>query len=294
MIALLKSYAVKIGFVLAAVAIIYLEIQNKRLSAAQKAAEQLKDQAFAAQATSEGWSKAQLTSKDSIIEGINRENLDLGAQIERLRKSDPSVAPVSYATTTVTVADSAPGVVSVAGPACPQELKDEYGRFTVSVPQKPGDLPLFKRQQQFVFDIAVLKRLDGSAEFSRAELREYRPGLEPSPATLIPLTGVEASIKMEIAQQNAPKVSWFHPRAAFGVDHRGAIGAGAELVHLFDDRLELSALGLYYSRDKSADLAISGAYRLKFPLLNTNVSVGPLYYPLTRKIGLGLTVELTR
>ena len=294
MLALIKSWAVKAGFVALALVVGYLEIQNLRLKSAQNAVEKLKNQAFAAQAASEGWSAAQIKSKDGIIEGINRENLDLGAQIERLRRSDPSVAPISYATTTVKVADSVPGVVSVAGPVCPTELTDEYGRFTVSVPQKAGELPLFQRKQQFVFDIAVLKRLDGSAAFTKAEMREYIPGKPVSPETLIPLLGVEADIKMQIAQENAPKVGWFHPRAVFAVDHRGAVGGGAELVHLFDDRLQFSALGLYYAKDKTADLAISGAYRLKFPLLNTNVSVGPLYYPLTKKIGAGLTIELSR
>lgn len=290
----IKSWMTRIGFGVGFLIICYLEVQNYRLKSAQKAVEKAKDEALAAQAVSEGWVQAREKSWTAIFDGLNRENLDLGADVERLRKSDPSLRPIAVLKDTVSIKDSVPGVVSVVGPACPVELTDEYGRFRVSVPQKSGELPIFNREQQFVFDAVVLKRLNGQFTFAKSELREYEPGKEPSPATLIPSDGIAAKLDLQIASEAAPAVKPFHPRAVFALDHRAAVGGGVEFLHLFGDKAELSVVGLYDKADKSVDLAVSAGYRVTLPLINSNVSIGPNYYPLSKKLGVGVTVELSR
>ncbi len=283
-------------WVLAGVVILYLAIVDWRLNAAKSALEVAKDQAFAAKAASEGWVQAKEASWKAISDGLNRENLDLGMEIERLRRSDPSVQPISHAKATVTIADTAKGVSegSVLTPAyCPEAVSDEYGRFRFTIPKSDAETPFLTRKQQFVFDVVVLKRLNGSAEFAKAELREYKPGAEPSPATLIPASGVDAKLNMELASEAPPPVKMLHPRLVFAFDHRAALGGGIEVLN-FKDRANLGLLGFYDRKANKADLAIFGGYRLKFPALNTNLSVGPTYYPLSKKFGAGITLELTR
>lgn len=274
----------------------YLEIQNYRLKSAQKAIEATKDKALAAQAASEGWVEAQKASWNGIFDGLNRENLDLGLEIERMRKSDPSVVPISHAKATVSISDTAKGVSegSVVAPTyCPEAVADEYGRFHITVPKSATENPFVKRNQLFVFDVVVLKRLSGAAEFTKTELREYRPGADPSPATQIPLSGVSARLDMQLMTEAPPPVKAFHPRVVLAFDHRAALGGGIEFLN-FKDKGNLSVLGLYDRKSGKADLAVMAGYRLTFPALNTNFSVGPMYYPLSKAVGAGISLELTR
>jgi hypothetical protein len=98
---------------------------------------------------------------------------------------------------------------------------------------------------------------------------------------------------MELASEAPPPVKTLHPRLVFAFDHTLSLGGGIEVVNI-KDRVNFGVLGLYDRKANKADLAIFGGYRLKFPALNTNLSVGPTYYPLSKKFGAAITLELTR
>lgn len=289
---LLKFWGLYGIAVVALVAIVYLGVTNYRLRAAQEAANKAKDEAFAAQAAQLGWEKGKRVSAEAIAESLNREALDLGQELARLQAKDKSVVPVFAGKATVKVSDSVPGTSegSVSAPSyCPEGLVDEYGRFHVSVPRNEAERPIFKRDQLFSFDVVAIKRLTGNYELGKAELREYRPGSEPSAETQIPLTGVDSSFHFQILEEVAPAVKPFHLRAVFLLDHRLAVGGGIELFN-FKDKGNLSVGGMYDRKTGKADGLVILGYRIG----KTNISVGPYWSPTGRSFGAAATLELTR
>lgn len=289
---LLKLWALYGIAAVAALAIGYLGLQNYRLRAAQAAVEKAKDAAFADQAKELGFVKAQKASAEQIAEALNRETLDLGMEIQRLRAKDRSIVPVLAGKATVSVSDSVGGRVE--GPTapssyCPEALVDEYGRFHVSVPRSESEKPIFKRDQLFSLDVVAIRRLTGDFEFGKAEFREFRPGVEPSSDTEIPIHGAVTHFHFQVLEEVPPSVKPLHPRAVLLVDHRLAVGGGIELFN-FKDKANLTLAGVYDRKTSRADGVVHLGYRLG----KTNLSLGPYFALISKSFGAAVSLELTR
>ena len=175
--------------------------------------------------------------------------------------------------------------------AGPPYIEDEYGRFHFDLPTGP-----LTRKQLFRFDAVVVKRLNGQYQFMKADFREYVPGKEPSEATEIPVQGIDTKSQFQFLEEAAPGPKAIHLRLLAAADYRAALGVGVQLANLHD-RANVSLLGFYYPKGSEARAVVQVGYRLKFPFIDSNVSVGP-YYGVSSKggavVGGAVAIELTR
>src|SRR5262249_8776638 len=131
--------------------------------------------------------------------------------------------------TTVTISDTVAGhAVDAKGEQIitkseqyvgPARWQDEYHRFRLELPNGP-----LYRKQEFLFEGAIVKGLDGKHRWYKADVQER----DPQTHEVIPATGITYRYEFAFGEEVA-SVKVFHPRAVLAFDYRGAVGAGAEV-----------------------------------------------------------------
>lgn len=198
--------------------------------------------------------------------------------------------PAEHTTSTIAVTTVEPGHVTPTA-AGQQEWNDEHHRFRLDLPNGP-----LHRSQLFRFEGLVVRGLDGKHRFYKSEWREFDPVTkEEVPSTA---DGVKFENSIDFTEEAAPAkaVGALHLRLLAAADYQASLGAGVQVAN-WRDKVNLSLLA-YYGR-KNAELrgVLQLGYRVRLPLLDSNLSVGP-YYGISSKgstvVGAGATIELTR
>lgn len=224
--------------------------------------------------------KGQLVSEKALTATLHK---DLQAFVDGMKKAaGVKSAPTGILTTGVSIQDTARGFLTPTAnaSAAPSVWQDEYHRFKVDLPSG-----LLTRSQKFKIDIAAVIIDDGL--YTKLDFREY----DPVTGKEIPTTGIvhEGTLMVSTYKQKTP---FWHPRLIAVADHRGAVGAGAELIN-FKDKLNAGLVALYSGKQ---DEGRGGAF-VGYRLFNSNVSVGAYGAASTEgafAFGGLLTVALTR
>lgn len=272
----------KVCFVLSILLVVAWGVQGWKLSRIAQREIVARDKAIAATARAWGASEGKLATERrmrAILEGR------LAGMVAQLKMVDRGARVVEVAKTTATIKTVEQGHVTAATPATLASWDDNYHRFHLELPNGP-----LRRTQKFAFTGAVVRGIDGKHRFYKADLREY----DPVTGDEIPgvSDGVTYKYEFLFGDEKAKPISWLHPRAVVAFDLAGRPGAGVELVN-FKDRFNLSVVGYYDRAAKNAIGVVQLGYRVKLPLLDTSLSVGP-NYSTTGRIGAGITLEVTR
>lgn len=273
----------KIELAAAGVVLVIWQVQGAAARAKAAAERRAAETRIAAEAKQQGFAEGKKASQPQIAATLPPK---LAVSIAAIKKAEPTAAVVAHESTTVTISDTAKGTATSEGGRM-TSVEDEYGRFHFDL---TGAVPILTRKQFFKFDGVVVKRLGGKHEFYKAEFREYVPGKEPSPATEIPTEGIIAKSEFQFLEEQAPEPGLFHPIIVAAADSAG-IGAGVEFFHY--KRFSLSALGLYDKSAKAVRGSLQLGYRLQFPWLDTNLTVGGSY-STDRQIRPSGSIQITR
>lgn len=242
----------------------------------------------------------EVAAKAALTEGhaVSQRKLDLevkalGGQLAQasLDVKKSGLRPVEHISsvhqidgTTKTTFLPAPGgppagsaIASDCVPAGVWEDSDE--RFKLNL--KTG---ILEQHQIFRADVVVFQ---GERRFAKTSI------IEISPKTGMPINeGSVRQVETKLDYVDAPvaAVGPFHSIVVAAVNEKGAFGAGVQFARW--KNLNVGAVG-YWENHKLLP-AVQLSYRLKVGFLNTNLSVGPYYAPITQRVGVGATLELTR
>lgn len=203
--------------------------------------------------------QGQLVSEKALTATLHR---DLQEFVSGMKKAGGvKKAPTGALSTAVTIKDTAAGSFKLPEGAPPLTMPfvwtDEYHRFKVDFPSG-----LLTRNQKFKIDIAAVIIDDGL--YTKLDFREY----DPETGAEIPTTGILHEGTLRVSTYKKPTPFW-HPRLVAVADHRGAVGAGAELINL-KDKLNAGLVGLYSGKQ---DEGRGGAF-VGYRLFDSNVSIG--------------------
>lgn len=284
----------------AAVLVAYLSAARWKDERAHAAEIKAKDAVIAAKSKELGGVAAVRTTDLEIRRSLEGK---LAEYADKLKAAGGKL--IEHASERITISDTTTGRFSLApqGPTAPHDVlasgvpavqsgpcgawDDEYHRFHLDLCSG-----LLKRAQLFKYEAAVVKGLDGKHRFVKSELREF----DPVTGAEIPNTGIAMEGEYQFGEESAPPVGWLHLRAVAAVDHRAALGGGLQFAN-WKDKANASILGLYSPRDRDVTVALHGGYRVRWPWLDTNLSVGPFVgFSIPRGWigGAAVTLELTR
>jgi hypothetical protein len=224
---------------------------------------------------------AQLVAEKQISSELNEKLADYYVQ---MKKSVPSTEPLGILKTTVSIEDKGQGTSSE--PVAQKFIwKDNYNRFFVMFPS--GE---YLRRQKFHVDV-LATIADGQAVVTKVDFKEF----DPETGDEIPADGIThtGSLKVRNLVAMVPPAPPFKPRLIAAIDHRGAFGAGAELVN-FKDKLNAGLVALYDGSEEE----IRGGGFIGLRLFDSNVSPAA-YGALSSdgggfKFGALVAIELTR
>lgn len=197
--------------------------------------------------------------------------------------------PAEHTTSTVAVTTVESGHTTAIGGQ--QEWNDEHHRFRLELPNGP-----LHRSQLFRFEGLVVRGLDGKHRFYKSEWREFDPVTkEEVPSTA---DGVKFENSIDFTEEAAPAkaVGPLHLRLLAAADYQASLGLGLQVAN-WKDKANLSVVGYYNRSNSELRGVLQLGYRIRLPLLDSNLSIGP-YYGISSKgstvVGAGATIELTR
>lgn len=199
-------------------------------------------------------------------------NKALAAFVEKEKVA--GAKPIESSNITAEIKDTAKGV------ATPTSVEDEYGRFHFDLPSG-----LLTRHQLFKIGSVVVRTQDGKYEFTKNDFREY----SPKTGEEIPTTGVAIKGDFQFVEEGPPQPKLFHPRLVALVDSHKSLGVGAEVLNI-KDRVTVGVAGTYNPQTKKAGLLLFPSVRV----LNSNVSAGVAYNPISRSVSGLVTFQITR
>ncbi len=272
-------------YILLAGVLVWLQIARMQADAAHRAEIAALQKTFNDQTSAMGMLRGTIESQKQLFAGLSKDNQALAAKIKAL---GGSIASHTSGTATVD-ATHVPGAVVPATATADSYWQDSHKRFTLNL--KTFD---FTQHQKFAIDAVVYRGPDGKTVVQSTGFYE----ISPVTGNQIEGSNVKAEWKLEIADAPTVEVPAFHLRALAVIGSEG-FGPGLQFWNL-KDRFNMSAVALYSPVGKTLFVGIAPGWRLVFPFLNSNLSVGPLAgyrvlpAPGSWRFGVQAGIELSR